>query len=201
MKAFFIGCFVFFLGYTYNSCTILAINKYKIGRSFDFKSKSDFIDYLQNNQPFEEHQYLTIDSTSYFNVMSMLSSNNGNIIYIGCYLNDSLRLIDSKLLKLNSTCAGRIKNDILSNISLPFFPDSLIDKDYFLHNCQLNNLLNNSTFNINNNKKKIKIFLLYSYSAGTYYDKLYKDIFTIQKSNTTETELFIICTDPLFNFH
>ena len=200
MKVFSIGCFLFFLGSMYTGCTILAINKYKIGRSFDFNSKSDFIDYLQNNQPFEEHQYLTIDSSSYFNVMSILSSKNGNIIYLGCYLNDSIRLIDSKFLKSNSTCAGRVKKEILSNISLPFFPDSVINKEYFLRNCKLSYLLNNSTFKINDNKKKIKIFLFYSYGAGTYYDKLYKDIFTIQKANKTETELFIICTDPLFNF-
>ncbi len=174
-----------------------AVKKYHLERDFNFKDKQSFLNYLNRKKIFDENQLLYLDSASYLNFYLEKLQQDSSVIYQGCYLNDSICINRSRFLSENTSCMGRIQNEVALNLSLSTYPDSILVKVKNISSYTLRYLKNDAVFNISAFQKKIKIFLVYTYATGTYYDSLYKDILAINKSNNSNAEVFIICIDPL----
>lgn len=121
------------------------------------------------------------------------------MIYFASFLNDSVSIKKSSFLKDNQACIGRMKEEIENNLSLVLYADSLVESKINLSNFNFYYLQDKSKFGPVNNKKRLKIFLLYNYSFGTLYDKLYKEVEKTYLNNIEKMDLYIICVDPLYS--
>ena len=189
--------FLLFFCLGFVACKMYAVKKYHLERDFNFKDKMSFLNYLNRKKIFDENQLLYLDSASYLNFYLEKLQQDSSVIYQGCYLNDSICINSSRFLSENTSCMGRIQNEVALNLSLSTYPDSILVKVKNISSYTLRYLKNDAVFNISAFQKKIKIFLVYTYATGTYYDSLYKDILAINKSNNSNAEVFIICIDPL----
>lgn len=140
---------------------------------------------------------LYIDSSSLYGFYVDKLKNGHSALYIGTFLNDSVYVRNSNLLEGNTTCKGRLEEEISRNLSLLEYPDSLLTKGKKMSAYSLYHLNDNTTFDINKCLKKSKVFLLYSYSFGTYYNSMYKKIMRTHKLHSKDSELFIVIADPI----
>ena len=179
------------------SCSYFANKKYHIGQPFNFREKSDFINHLQSKKIFDLSQCLYLDSICYFKfVYNQL--NNPSVIVLGSFLNDSISIRQSQYYTTNSSCAGRIENEILNNLSLLSFPDSVLDKKSRLSDYNFKKLSTKEDFHLDAEANKVNIFVLYSYSYGNYYDKLYQNIQSLITHYSYTAKIFVVCTDPVY---
>lgn len=179
------------------SCNYYAYKKYHIGQPFVFKEKSAFINHLQSKKTFDLSQCIYLDSISYFKfVINQL--NNPSVIVLGSFLNDSISIRQSQYYTTNSSCAGRIENEILKNLSFLSFPDSVLDKKSRLSDYDFKKLSTKEDFHLDAEANKVNIFVLYSYSYGNYYDKLYQNIQSLITHYSNTAKIFVVCTDPIY---
>lgn len=120
------------------------------------------------------------------------------MIYFGSFLNDSTSLKKSSFLKDNQACIGRMKGEIENNLRITNYPDSIIETKINLAKYNFYYLHDKNKFSVRDSKKQLKVFLLYYYPFGTFYDKLYKEIENTCLKNIEKTELYIICVDPVY---
>lgn len=186
------------VAFCFMSCHKYAIRKYQLGRNFDFKSKVDFENYLNKQKVFDVTHVLYPDSSSYLKFITEKLKQDSTVAYVGSYLNDTTCIGKSDFLSKNTSCKGRIEEEIIRNINTVEFPDSLVLKVNGMSLYNLHYLKNSSLFDMNQQHKKLKIFLAYSYSFGTYYDNLFRKVIANQKSNESTTDVFIVCMDPIY---
>ncbi len=189
--------FLFFFCLGFVACKMYTVKKYHLERNFNFKDRQSFLNYLNKKNLFDEHQLLYLDSASYLSFYLEKLQQDSSVIYQGCYLNDSICINRSRFLSENTSCMGRIQKEVAANLSLTTFPDSILVKVKNISSYTLRYLKDDAIFNISAYQKKIKLFLVYTYATGTYYDSLYKDILAINKLNNSNADIFIICIDPL----
>jgi hypothetical protein len=170
----------------------------KMDRKFSFKTLSEYYDYLINKKKFQPNQILFIDSISYAKFGQQVLMVENPMIYIGSFLNDSVSIKKSDFLKDNQACIGRMKGEIENNLGMTNYPDSMVETKINLANYNFFFLHDKNKFSLLNSKKSLKVFLLYYYPLGTYYDKLYKEIEDACLKNIEKTELYIICVDPVY---
>lgn len=180
------------------SCQTLAKNKYDIGRTFSFRSKQAYYDYLKKKSFLPAGNILYPDSASYVKFTVEKIQQDSSLVYQGTYLNDSVYVKKSSFLQDNKSCSGRIQGEIETNISLDNYPDSILKKGTKMSSYNLYHLQNNQPFNVNSGSGKLKIYLLYAYGFGTYYDNFFKDVNEIQKKYAHKAELYFICLEPLY---
>jgi hypothetical protein len=166
-------------------------------RKFDFKDKASFLKYLKSKKIFDEHHILYVDADSYQNFINEKLQQDSSLVYQGCYLNDSVYISRSNLLQENTSCMGRIDNEIDANLKRAVFPDSLLINGKSVSSYHLKHINDNSPFYINT-KKRINLLLVYAYSLGTYYDDLYRKIVLLSKQNETTVDTYLICIDPVY---
>lgn len=180
------------------SCTTILKKSFKVNRKFSFNSKSEYYNYLINKKGFPKEKILFLDSISYINFGQKALMVENLMIYFGSFLNDSVSIKKSPFLKDNQACIGRMKSEIEKNLSMVVYADSAVELKMNLSKFNLCYLYDKSKFSTVNNKKRLKIFLIYYYSFGTYYDKLYKEIEEACLNNIEKTDLFIISVDPVY---
>lgn len=190
------GAIVFTL--LFFSCTPILKKATKVNREFSFSTQSDYYNYLVNKRGFPKEQILFLDSGSYINFGKKVLIEESPMVYFGSFLNDSISLKKSNYLKNNQACIGRMKGEIEKNLSIVFYADSIIESKINLANFNFYFLNDKKKFGNVNNKKRIKIFLLYYYPFGTLYDKLYKEIEETYLNNIEKMDLYIICVDPVY---
>lgn len=188
MKSIVIFCFqsLLFIG-----CRYYSEIKYHIGQDFNFKNKNDFIIYLKKKNAFPLDKYLYVDSTCYSKFVFNQLKQNQSSLYLGTFLNDSISIKPSCLLKKNSSCAGRIENEIARTLSMKHFPDSMLESSLHLSDYRFRFLENGKLLDINQFNEKINILLLYSYGMGNYYDKFFQKIRNLKN-------VFVVCVDPVY---
>lgn len=180
------------------SCTTILKKSFKVNRKFSFNSKSGYYNYLVNKKGFPKEQILFLDSISYINFGQKALMVENPMIYFGSFLNDSVSIKKSPFLKDNQACIGRMKSEIEKNLSMAVYADSAVELKMNLSEFNLCYLYDKSKFSTVNNKKRLKIFLIYYYSFGTFYDTLYKEIEEICLNNIEKTDLYIISVDPVY---
>lgn len=195
---YFNGILFLFASFILTSCHKYAISKFNLGRPFEYKTKADFENYLNDKKIFDMNNILFPDSTKYLSFITEKLKQDSTVIYIGSYLNDSTCICKSDFLSKNTSCKSRIDEEIISNMNRFFFPDSMLEKVKCISKYKLKRLSNGEFFNMENQNKKLKIFMAYSYSFGTYYDNLYRKIMVTQKLNPSIADVFLICIDPVY---
>ncbi len=188
---------LFFLLFLF-SCTSLIKKATKSGRKFSFNSKSDYYNYLIIKKEFSPNQIIFPDSSSYISFGQTVLMEEDIVIYLGSFLNDSVSLKKSPLLKDNQACIGRMNKEIAKNLSLTDYPDSIINTGINLSRYNFYYLEDHKKFTLSNTSNRLKIFLLYYYPFGIGYDKLYKEIQEACLKYKDKTELYIICIDPVY---
>lgn len=181
------------------SCKFYAIKKYQLNKPFSFIHKSSYLDFIMKRNIGEQNHFLYLDSASYERFLMDKIQKDTTVLYLGCYLNDSTCFLKSNFFNKNISCSGRIENEVLSNLAYKEKDSLHFKKVQKLSTYKMHPLINNEVFSINHDEKRIKLFLLYSYSYGTYYDKLIKNLNEIVKQNETDISMYIICIDPLYS--
>lgn len=181
------------------SCKMYTYKKYQIGKQFDFKNKSSYLQNIERKNIFPADHILYIDSASYLRFVSEKIQQDSSVIYLGCFLNDSIIIKRSEFLNDNTSCAARMLNEIRSHAAMKDFPDSMLSAVEKLSSYKLIRLGNGSLFTLNNETKKMNVFLNYTYQVGTYYDEFYKSIMEIQKEHSPTMDVYVVCIDYLSN--
>ena len=194
-----VTCFIllaFILGLI--SCKSIVANKFKIGKEFRFTSKKQYLDYIRKRALFPDDIILYPDSASYVPFMMDKLQNDGVIVYVGTYFNDSVIFKKTTLLQDNESCSGRIQSEIKSNISRESFPDSLLMKGKSMSGYRFFYLSNHRLFKPAE-KDRLSIYLFFAYGFGNYYDSFYKDIIQLQKEYANRADVYIVCMDAIYN--
>lgn len=172
-------------------CRYFSEKKYRIGQNFYFNHKYDFINYLKKKKSLPIQQYLYVDSVDYSRFVFNQLQQNKSGVYIGAFLNDSMEIKKSMLLRNNVFCSGRIENEIMTIASMKKHPDSILQITHEISNYSLRFLESGAAFDINKNKEKITFIMVYSYGMGNYYDKLFQNVSSLKN-------VYVICTDPVY---
>ena len=178
------------------SCKFYTFHKYHLGNKFHYKDKVSLLNHLVDNVVFEKDKILYLDSSHYFDFIVNKVQHDSSLFYLGCYLNDSTVVKMSDLLNGNTSCSGRIKNEIEDNFSIKIFDQNNMLATTKLSRFQLKRLSSNEIINIDDSDKKIKIFFTYSYKFGTYYDSFFKEIKLLNTKYKT-ADLYLVCIDIL----
>ncbi len=179
------------------SCSSYAKKKFKLERKFNFESKEDFKKYIYKNRLFPEDNILYIDTSSLYGFFVDKMKGGSAGVYLGTYLNDSSFIKSGSFLEENTSCKGRVEDEILRNVNLKEIPDSIVKKGKKMSSYKLYHLSNNKLFDINKHSKRHKVFLMYAHAFGTYYDSMYKEVLSIQQKNSSEVGVFIVVADPV----
>lgn len=172
--------------------------KYHIGKQVSFKTRSAYLNYLDERNIFPAKNVLFIDSSSYIPFITEKVQQDSSVVYAGSYINDSTSIKRSDVLAENTSCSSRMLNEILHNAGTKYFQDSDLFSEKKLSSYKLYHLTDGTRFNFNDNGK-IKIILNYTSQAGTYYDNFYKKVLEIQKENSAKMEVFFVILDYVAN--
>jgi hypothetical protein len=114
--------------------------------------------------------------------------------YYGSFINDSVEIKKSDFLEQNKVCMGRVLKEIETNSGE--INDSLLVKNFQFKQYRLFNAKTGEQLNLNSNNK-LKVFLIYSYSFGNYFNSLYKDLAVFSKRNHNKLYIYVISLDPI----
>jgi len=190
--------FLLLYGISFSSCKFLVGKYYGTNERFNFESRKAYSDFLEKKKKFDLSDIIYPDSAYWFNFVDFISRNELSEFY-GCLLNDSTELKKSNFLQENLTCMGRVLGEIQTNaIQYSSSDSSLIIKNNF-KNFLFREFLTNKKFELNHSEKPLKIILIYSYSFGRVFDKLYDSVYSFHMSHINETQLNIIALDNIFH--
>ncbi len=175
-------------------CSSILRSKYRFNQPFRFSTKMEYLNYLENKYSFSYAHVLYPDSLSQYaffnNVMQARLSQ-----YYGTFINDTLEVKKTKHLSENLTCIGRVLKEIEINSSKVGYINDVttntVFRDYHFKVAD-----NDSDFVFNPNGK-VKIFLLYAFAMGNYFDEFFKDVVVWAKNVPEKVEIFIISLDPI----
>ncbi len=182
-----------------SACHFMAQYKYHIGKEMSFKTKKDYLSYIEKKRIISAQHILYLDLISLEDFYSDKIKNDNSLVYQGSYLNDSVCIKKSFSLEENKSCSGRMVHEIKENLLKQQYPDSVLCKTKKLSSYKLYYLHNNESFVIEHNNKKLKVFLLYSYRLGSYYNRFYKQMLQLQTLNSSLIDIYLICIDRIPN--
>ncbi len=182
------------------SCRFWINQKYQWGRSKTFNNKAAYIQAVGQEKIIPIGQLLYVESTALPLFYQKVIKKSNAIVYLGTYLNDSFCLKKSAQLQENESCWGRIEKEIKEQISISNPPDSLWCRTESLATYPLRYAENDELFHPNA-IGKWTIYLLYSYSLGSYYNRLYQSVFTLQKKYPSKLDVYVISLDPVNTNH
>lgn len=181
-------------------CKSYVNHKYHLQRTFDFKSRHEYLQYLVSVKPFDAAHILYADAEDYQRFISEKLQQDSSVVYQGCYLNDSVCLNRSSKLSQNTSCMGRIDDEIISIFGMNEFPDSMLVNTNKISSYHLKRMSDDSLFQPHPDKK-FSILLAYSYSLGTYYDGLYKKVASLNRKHPDASDVYLISIDPVYLLH
>jgi len=197
MKKLFTASIVFF-AFALMSCKWYTLHRYQLNKPFSFKQKSEFFNHLKKKKTFNLDKVLFIEKESYTKFISEKLTQDSTSFYVGTYFNDSIIVKRSHHLNENTSCIGRIEQEIKNNCSRNHFNENELMNVSKMSGYNLKYLSDNKTFDINADKKANKIFLTYSTRYGKWYDELYKEINDLQKKNYQNASVYVVCLDPIY---
>ena len=178
------------------SCKALISKYYHLNREVNFKDGEEYLNYIEKNKKIDRSLILLPDSTTYDAFLWKVVGNRLGYYY-GAYLNDSIAVRRSGELEENSVCLGRVLTNMSVGLeSIEKKGDTLLQVSDF-NSFKFFEAKTGNQYDIGGSSKPIKIFLLYSYSTGSLFDKSYKEIFRFAEKNKEKVELRIIPTDRI----
>jgi hypothetical protein len=179
------------------SCKAMLIKKYGLNKKKNFANREEYINFLTEKKKFPLSNMLFPDSSSYLPFITSLVEKHLSVYY-GSFLNDSTELVKSDELQKNLSCMGRILTDMNNGLSnMQTLNDSLI-KRTDLKDYRFLSISTNELYKMNDSKKRLKIFLAYSYGLGSYFDSFYKATLDFAAKHKDEVELKIILMDQMY---
>jgi hypothetical protein len=174
-------------------CNPIIKSVYHVNREFKFTSRTDYLAFLNKSYSLTPGQVVYFDSVSerLFITDAMQKSISE---YYGSFINDSTEIKQSAFLEENASCIGRVLKEIEDNSGK--IDDSLLVKNTVFRNYKLLNAKTDQQLEVNADKK-VKVFLLYSYRLGTYFNSFYKDVAALSKNNKDQLSIYVITVDPI----
>jgi hypothetical protein len=185
------------LVFTGVGCKSLFVKKYKIGREFTFASKREFSIHVFRQFKIPKENILFVDSASYGLLVNEIVSKNLSIYY-GSFINDSTEIKFSDNLRIDNGCIGRIEQEVYKNLTKvdsPRLRENQNFRKYIFYR-----FIDNSKYEIAKSAGDIKVFFLYSYSMGTYYDKYFNEISSMKNFESKNPQVYVISMDPLWTY-
>ncbi len=182
------------LGMCAFSCKSILLKKFNANQKFNFKTKEAYVGYLKANK-FDTEMFIYPDSASY---LRFIGNTENATVYYNSFVSDSISIRKSDFLKDNESCTGRISVEIEKILAMQTLADTLIVLNKNICTNTFFYLNDNAAFKGVNKNKKLSIFLLHIYEAGTYYNKLYREIEKVQQENKKEVDLYIISLAPVY---
>ena len=179
------------------SCLYLTKKKYKLNEPYLFQTKQQYHDFLREKNIFPDNNLLYLDAEGYGLFISDMMEKQHALVYLGCYLNDSIRLVVSDPLLKNPSCVGRIETECNQSVISERVDSSRLVNTQSIVRYRLRHLSDGKLFAFSEKNSKRTLFLGYSYSFGKYYDNIYKKIRDTQINHSDETSLYIVCVDPV----
>jgi hypothetical protein len=166
---------------------------YGVNREFRFTTRTDYLAFMNRTYSLAPEQIVYFDSVSerLFITDAMQKSISE---YYGSFINDSTEIKQSAFLEENASCIGRVLKEIEDNSGK--IDDSLLVKNTVFRNYKLLNAKTDQQLEVNADKK-VKVFLLYSYRLGTYFNSFYKDVAALSKNNKDQLSIYVITVDPI----
>lgn len=182
------------------SCRLWINQKYQLGRSINFANRVAYIQAVEKEKIIPIGQLLYIESTALPLFYQEVIKKSNAIVYLGTYLNDTLCLKKSVELQENESCWGRIEKEINVQMLLSNSTDSIWCRTealskYPFRYVESDELFDSKAFG------KWTIYLLYSYSLGSYYNRLYQSVFELQKKYPNKLNVYVINLDPISTNH
>lgn len=182
----------------FSGCRSLLTKKYKFNREFNFKTREEYLHYLAAERKFDLSHVLYPDSNSQSHFFYYISKNKLTEYY-GSLINDSTEIRKSLSLQDNLNCMGRILTEIQNNINTVSIDDSMYIRNDF-YRFRFRHITNGEKFNFYSSDKPLKIFLIHSYSYGTYFDSFLNAMNEFSIAHNNEAEVYIISLDYGFRF-
>ncbi len=189
---------IIILAFTIMSCKWYTVRRFQINKPFSFLQKSEFINQLKKKKAFNINQVLYVEKESYEKFLRQKITQDSTVFYVGTYFKDSMIVKRSQHLNENTSCIGRIEQEIRNDCSRNHFNENELMTVSKMSGYNLKYLCDNKTFDINADEKAIKIFLTYSTRYGKWYDGLYKEINGLQKKNNQNVSVYVVCLDPIY---
>jgi hypothetical protein len=182
------------------SCRYYATKKYHLNNSFDFKTKSEYLNAFKKKKIGEPFDLLYIDSTDYLNFCINKMSNDSAVVYLGCFLNDSTSIKKSELLSDNTSCSGRIKQEVKTKLKMNQDSINLNCKREMIRDFKFREVATGRLVNFNS-EDEIKFLLIYATGFGSYYDELYKWICKSKNESKLKSRTYFISIDPVYQLN
>lgn len=179
------------------SCKSLLYKKYSMNRPFNFQSPAEYLKYLHSIKGLDTSHVIHPDSSSIWPFMQYIQ-NQRLSEYYGTLINDSVEIKKSKEMEENLSCIGRALTDIERNVVKTADTSLYVKNDFYKYKFFRSNT--NVLFDFNESTKPVKIFLIYSYNYGTYYDIFFKKMNEFAMLHQHEVEVYIISLDYAFHF-
>jgi len=178
----------------------MVAKKYSIGTENQITERGAYIDFIKQKKFFPVEQMLYTSRKGYipfhFNVMQRDSS----IVYMGTYINDSLRILKPEFLQDNQSCSGRLQTEIerilQANPAVAFKTENTEPLAIY----DLHYLINKEPFLLSKSGNKQHIFLIFSQGYGTYYNQFYKDVEKFYQQYASKANLYVITLEPVYQF-
>ena len=180
-----------------SSCRYYAINKFHLNSTFNFKTKSEYIEAFNKKNVGNSQQLLYLDSSSYLSFYNRKVSRDDDVVYLGCFLNDTTSLKKNKSINENSSCAGRVKDQIRFNLSLQ--EESIknqLEKE-MMNDFIFREVTTGNKINLNN-ENNIKVMMIYSSGFGNYYDELYQWATELKNQTNSTISIYFVSIDPVY---
>ena len=181
-------------------CRFWVNKKYQLNRPGTFANKAAYIQAIEQEKIIPIGQLLYVESRSLPLFYHEVIKKSNAIVYLGTYVNDTLCLKKSTQLQENESCWGRIEKEINEQVSIFNPPDNVCCRTESLSAYPLRYIENDELFHPNA-IGKWTIYLLYSYSLGSYYNRLYQSVFGLQKKYANKLNVYIISLDPVNTNH
>ena len=180
-----------------SSCRYYAMKKYHLNITFNFKTKSEYIEAFNKKNVGNSQQLLYLDSSSYLSFYNRKVSRDDDVVYLGCFLNDTTSLKKNKSINENSSCAGRVKDQIRFNLSLQ--EESIknqLEKE-MMNDFIFREVTTGNKINLNN-ENNIKVMMIYSSGFGNYYDELYQWATELKNQTNSTISIYFVSIDPVY---
>jgi hypothetical protein len=186
---------IIILFFTVASCKSLFVKRYKLGRSFTFANKKEFASHIFKQFKVPKENILFVDSASYSLLTNEITNKNLSIYYAS-FINDSTEISFSENLQINNGCIGRIEQEVYRNLLK--IDSSRLKRNQNLKQYIFYRFIDNSEYEIAKSIGDIKVFFLYSYSMGTYYDKYFNEITSMKNFENKSPQVYVISMDPVW---
>ena len=180
------------------SCKMYAVKKYHLQKQQLDHDKKTYRAFIHTKSGVDYSNVIYLDSLSYYTFLKETYISSTSPILLGCYVNDSAIIKTSNFFNENTSCSGRIEQEIEASLQVNGI--ELQKRTVFprISSYRFRFIESDSLFFFNKPQKSVTVFLAISSSFGSYYDDLYKSINRLFVAYKDKMNLYFIVVDPFW---